>query len=126
VSVRGSSSIRHAVLGAYRSLIQGDAQPLVELLAADVEWSEQDRARAMTGRTEVGELIERCAANGAPAVVQGIVVRRNAFVLQFRRPWWAEQPRRRTLKRGYAQTVSFGREIERIECSSAWRRTGLS
>jgi hypothetical protein len=53
-------------------------------------------------------------------------------VVHFRRPWWRERPRRirelvaRAFNRSFAQTVSFGSEIERIECFPARLHEGSS
>jgi hypothetical protein len=120
---RSSSSVRHAVLDAYESLSGGDAQPLIGLLSADVEWIEAGVSRSTKGRTAVAALLEH---RSAAVRVQGIVVRSNALVLSFKRPWWREHPQRirerfvRACNGSFAQSVVFGSEIERIECRSAW------
>ena len=127
---RSSSSVRHAVIGAYQSLGEGDAKPLVALLSPDVEWIEWDAwrpPRTGNGRNTVAALIEDRAERAGAAPVRAIAVGRNALVMHFRRPWWREHPQRirellaRGFGRSFAQTVSFGSEIERIECFPVWR-----
>jgi ketosteroid isomerase-like protein len=100
------SSVRRAVLAAYRSLAAGDVTPLVGLLSDDVEWIETRglRSKCTRGRAAVTDVLRKRAAIGP---LRGIVVRRNALVLDFGRS---------------TQTVSFASEIERIECSSWPRR----
>ncbi|HYA08930.1 MAG TPA: hypothetical protein VEG24_05025, partial [Gaiellaceae bacterium] len=54
------SSLRRLALDAYRSLGDGDALPLVELLDPKVEWAERTgsgRVRTVAGAAAVGALL---------------------------------------------------------------------
>lgn len=130
---RVGASVARAALDGYTSLLAGDARPLIDLLHPNVEWDEGGRSRRLLrGRSAVAALLQARTERHAVAPFEGVVVRSSAVVLRFSRPWWDEHPSRfqgllaAAFDGAFIQTVSFGRQIERIECSfslfgSGWR-----
>ena len=121
------SSLRRLALDAYRSLGDGDALPLVELLDREVEWAERTgpgRVRTVSGAAAVGALLTERIGAGRTVELRSVAVERDALVLSFSRPWWDNRPRsvRSFLVKGlggrFVQTVTLGRLIERIESAA--------
>lgn len=100
IETRGSEL--GAVLAAYRALLEGDPEPVIALLAADVEWWSQG-VRAHRGREETSGLFTRPRDR-----LELIGVRKGGrvVVFEFARAWWKQR------RVGHLVTASFGLHAE--------------
>jgi hypothetical protein len=115
------ASLRRDVLAAYRSLADGDAEPLVALLDPDAEWIDAG-ATTVYGRAAVESLLRAQVERGIEVVLQGVTLSEDEIVLEFSSPWWRRKHRvldaaiMRALGWAPSQTVTLGRSIARIVC----------
>lgn len=120
------SSIRSDVIAAYRSLADGDAEPLIAACADRVEWVETIGPRTITsieGRAAVATRLDDSMIESRRIVLHGISVGDSAVSFEFADPWWDEN--RSWLRRAAAsvagvtfkQHVKFGTAIEQIVCA---------
>lgn len=111
------------LLAAYEALLRGEVEPIVAILAPDVEWSESIAGRptrALRGRDEVEALLRARCRGAAPIPLRGLAVGRSSITAEFDDPWWDERARWRrrldsALGARYTQTLTVSGLVERIE-----------
>jgi hypothetical protein len=119
---------RRAVLAAYHALLAGDAGPLVEQLARDVEWndfSRSRRVRTLRGRDAVADHLRASARRGQTIDLRGLTIRTHWIGAEFAMPWWRAHPRRRAAIAAvvggtFSQALTLGDGVERIDNREAF------
>jgi len=118
---------KREVLAAYRQLLDGAIDPIVELLAADVEWTETvgvNKTRTLVGRAEVTGRLRARRSGSKPIRLRALRLDDTSIAAELDQPWWDKRPRWHryiwnAIGAKYTQTLTYTSEVERIE-SKEW------
>lgn len=91
VADAGRSSTRRRALAAYSSLASGEAEPVIELLHDEVDWSERVHSRVVSrahGSNAVAARLRRLVDVHGRLPLRGVEILPHALVFSYRHPWW--------------------------------------